>query len=129
MDEEFLIQETENTAIIAMIIEAIFGLGGALGMGWLYVGNFGRAALIFAGYLILCTLEAVLGFITIGMAAFCFAPLNILAIAFSSIKLRNHVRDTGATGSMLYVLIAFILFITFSVIVVAALIILLSGNL
>ena len=127
MEEEILIQENENTAIIAMIIEIIFGFGGALGMGWLYVGNFGRAALIFTGYLVFCVIEAIIGVITIGMAAFCFAPLNILIIAFSSVKLRDRIRQTGATGSFLYMLIAFILFIALVIILIAVIIFFVSG--
>jgi hypothetical protein len=126
--EEELIQETENTAIIAIIIEIIFGLGGALGMGWLYVGNFGMAALIFTGYLVFCIVEAILGLITLGFAAFCLAPLNFLFIAFSSIKLRDRIRQTGATGSFLYVIIAFILFVALVVVIVAVLIFFLAGE-
>jgi hypothetical protein len=109
MSFEFPSEDTENTGLIATIIEAVFGLAGALGMGWLYVGEFGKAALIFTGYLIFCLLEAFLTVVTIGMAGICLAPLNVLAIAISSIKLREMVRETGATGSFLYVLIAFIL--------------------
>jgi hypothetical protein len=126
--DDYPIQDEENTSLIAIIIEIIFGLGGALGMGWLYVGNFGRAALIFTGYIVFCIIEAILGFVTIGMAAFCFAPLNMLAIAFSSIKLREYIRWTGATGSMLYVVIAFVLFLTFAVIAVAVVIFFLIGG-
>jgi len=126
--DDYPIQDEENTSLIAIIIEIIFGMGGALGMGWLYVGNFGRAALFFIGYIVFCIVEAVLGFVTLGMAAFCFAPLNILAIAFSSIKLREYVRYTGVTGSMLYVVIAFILFLAFAVIAVAVVIFFLMGG-
>jgi hypothetical protein len=126
--DEYPIQNEDNTSLIAIIIEIIFGMGGALGMGWLYVGNFGRAALIFTGYIIFCIIEAVLGFITLGMAAFCFAPLNVLAIAFSSVKLREYIRHTGAIGSMLYVVIAFVLFLAFAVIAVAVVIFFLLGG-
>jgi hypothetical protein len=125
---KYPIPDEENTALIAIIIEIIFGLGGALGMGWLYVGSYGRAALIFTSYIIFCIIEAVLAFVTIGLAAFCFAPLNMFAIAFSSIKLRENIRQTGATGSMLYVVVAFILFLAFAVIVVALVIFFLVGG-
>jgi len=98
--------ENDTTEIIAIIIEIIFGLVGALGMGWLYVSSFGMAVLIFIGYLIFCIFETYLIVSAWGLAGFCLAPLNILAIAFSSYKLRDWIRETGASGNFLYIMIA-----------------------
>jgi hypothetical protein len=98
--------ENNTTEIIAIIIEILFGLVGALGMGWLYVGSFGVAALIFISYLIFCVFETYLIVVPWGLVGFCLAPLNLLAIAFSSYKLRDRIRQTGASGNFLYVLIA-----------------------
>ena len=128
MEDEYPLQDRENTAVISMIIEIIFGLTGALGMGWLYVGDFGKAALISSAYLVFCLFEAFFIVVSIGIAAFCFAPVNILVIAVSSIKLREHVRNTGATGNFLYLIIAFIFVIALVVVVVAASILILTGR-
>lgn len=98
--------EKDITEIIAIIIEVLFGLVGALGMGWLYISSFGVAALIFFGYLLFCIFETYLILEVWGLAGFCLTPLNLLAIAFSSFKLRDRIRETGANGNFIYILVA-----------------------
>ncbi len=106
MTIESPLDEKDVTEIIAMIIEILFGLVGALGMGWLYISNFGVAALIFFGYLVFCIFETYLIVAVWGLTGFCLAPLNLLAIAFSSFKLRDRIRETGAAGNFIYILVA-----------------------
>jgi hypothetical protein len=109
MTMESPFDEKDITEIIAIIIEVLFGLVGALGMGWLYISSFAVAAAIFIGYLILCVFETYLIVEAWGLVGFCLAPLNLLAIAFSSFKLRARIREVGASGNFLYILIACVL--------------------
>ncbi len=97
---------SDSTDTIAMVIEIIFGLFGLLGMGWLYIGNFGIAILALVGYWILLGIEGVIITISGGLCGCLFFPLNIVLIIVSGIKTRDNVRRTGATGSILYVIVA-----------------------
>jgi len=89
-----------------MIIEIVFGIFGLMGMGWLYVGNFLYAILIFAGFFILLLIEVGVITLTFGICACLFLPLNIVIAVVSGLRVRDHVRQTNAKGSVLYVIIA-----------------------
>ncbi len=102
---------TDSTDSIAMILEIIFGLFGGLGMGWLYVGSYGTAALMFFGYLVLFSIEAFFVVITGGLLACITLPVNIAIAIISGIRVRDHVRTSGAQGACLNVVIAFALFL------------------
>ncbi|HSM58461.1 MAG TPA: hypothetical protein VK879_20065 [Candidatus Sulfomarinibacteraceae bacterium] len=99
-------QKSDSTDSIAMIIEIIFGIFGVLGMGWLYAGNIAVGVAAFLGFLILIGLEFVGLFVTFGIAACLIIPVNIAIAAISGIKVRDYVRNTGAQGNVLYVIIA-----------------------
>jgi hypothetical protein len=96
----------DSTDTIAMVIEIVFGVFGLMGMGWLYVGNFLYAALIFIGFVILLTIEVVLITLTAGFCACVAFPLNLVIVIVSGLRVRDYVQRTGAKGSVLYVVIA-----------------------
>jgi hypothetical protein len=56
--------------------------------------------------LIFCIFETYLIVEVWGLAGFCLAPLNLLAIAFSSYKLRDRILETDANGNFVYILVA-----------------------
>ncbi len=100
---------SDSTDTIAMIIEIVFGLFGLLGLGWLYVGNFVFSLAFLFGYWILLAIEGVIIAFSGGLCGCLFFPLNIVLIVVSGIKVRDHVRRTGASGSILYVIVALVL--------------------
>ena len=97
---------SDSTDTIAMIIEIVFGLFGLLGLGWLYVGNFVLSIAILIGYWVLLAIEGVIIAFSGGLCGCLFLPLNIVLIVVSGIKVRDYVRRTGASGSILYVIVA-----------------------
>jgi len=105
MSNQHNIQAGESSdAQIASAVEAIFGLFGILGMGWLYAGNIGLSIAIFAGYAVLAFVEFWIALATLGIAGCIIFPLNITIIIVSSFKVRDYVRRTGAKGSITYLL-------------------------
>lgn len=98
-------QKSESTDTIAMIIEIVFGIFGALGMGWLYAGNITAGVLIFLGYLVLLGIELLIISFTLGFALCLIVPVNIVIAAVSGIKVRDYVRNTGARGNVIYLIV------------------------
>ena len=98
--------EDDSTGLIALVIETIFGLFGVLGLGWLYVGNYGASLAIFIGYWILLGLELMVVGITGGLLACVTIPLNIVLVVVSGIKAREYALKTGARGSIGHVILA-----------------------
>jgi len=100
--------QADSTDIITMIIEIVFGLFGILGMGWLYVGNFPVAVGAFIGFAIVVFIETAVAGLTLGIALCFIIPLNLAIAIISGIRARDYVRQTGATGSVLYVVGGFV---------------------
>ncbi len=98
--------ETDSTGLIALIVEVVFGLFGLLGLGWLYVGNYGMALAVFVGYWVLLGVELVVVGITGGLLACFTIPLNLVLLAVSGIKAREYALKTGARGSIGHVIVA-----------------------
>ena len=105
----------DSTDTTALIIEIVFGLFGILGVGWLYVGNFAAAVLVFLGFGVLVVAETIAVFFTLGFAACLVVPVNIAVAIISGIRVRDHVRRTGATGSL-----ANLLFVIVGIVVIVA---------
>lgn len=78
-------------------------------MGWLYVGNFVNAIIIFIGYWIFIGIETFLATITLGFSLCLSVPLHLVLIVVSGIKVRDYVHRTGAKGSVMYVIVATII--------------------
>lgn len=99
------LKQSDSSDSIALILEIVFGFFGILGTGWLYAGNItiGLAALI--GYLVLIGIETAGIFVTFGLAGCIVVPLNIAIVVVSGIKARDYVRNTGAQGNALYVVL------------------------
>ncbi len=104
----------DSTDTIAMIIEIVFGLFGMMGMGWIYMGNFLIGGGLFVGWLIVVLVAVLipttLSLTVIGAVTWCclacMPPLNITVALISGIRLRDYVRNTGAKGSVLYLILA-----------------------
>lgn len=115
--------KAESTDTIAMIIEIVFGLFGIMGMGWIYVGNLPLGIGLFIGWLIIVliaflsptlitTLTMGLGVVTYCCLAL-LPPLNIVGAIVSGIRARDYVRNTGAKGSILHLILAAIIGVIF----------------
>ena len=117
--------KSDSSDSIAMLLEIIFGFFGILGMGWLYAGNFVVAIAATIGFLIVFLLEIAISIGTLGFAACCFVPINLAIIVMSGLKARDYVRNTGAHGSILYVIIAVII----GAVIICGGIVLLTGGL
>jgi len=106
----------DSTDTVAMIIEIVFGLFGVMGMGWIYVGNFLVGIGLFIGWLVVVLIAflspTLITALTVGIGAVtycCLAlmpPAGIAVAIVSGIRLKDYVRNTGARGSVLYLLIA-----------------------
>lgn len=95
----------DSSDTIAMILEIVFGFFGILGMGWLYAGNIPVAIGAFVGFLIVALIEIFIATITLGFAACFIVPFNLVIAIISGLRARDYMRNTGAPGSVLYVVI------------------------
>ena len=98
-------EKTESTDTIAILLEIVFGLFGIMGMGWLYAGSIPVAILLMLGYWAFLVLEVFVVGITAGFASCCFVPLNLTVVIISGFRVRDHVRRSGAQGSIMYVIV------------------------
>ena len=100
--------QSDSSDTIAMVIEIVFGFFGILGMGWLYAGNFPIAIGAFIGYAIVIFIETAVAGLTLGFALCIIIPINLVIIVVSGIRARDYVRNSGASGSILYLVLGFI---------------------
>lgn len=108
MERQPINTTNDSSDTIAMIIEIVFGLFGILGMGWLYAGNIGMAVGAFIGYIIVVFIElAVIG-LSLGLAMCITIPINLVIVILSAIRVRDYVRNSGAHGSILYLVLGFV---------------------
>jgi hypothetical protein len=108
--------KNDSTDTLAMIIEGVFGFFGLLGVGWMYVGSVGKGLLMMLGMWVFIAVESIVGVLTGGLAMCLFVPLHLVALVFSAIKVRDHVRQTGAQGSGTVIIVAIIAMVVFCVI-------------
>ena len=87
-----------------MIIESVFF--GILGMGWLYAENIAVGITVFVGFSTLLFIEVATA--TIGIALCVIIPLNIALAVVSGLRVRDHMRNTGKSGSVLHVIVGII---------------------
>ena len=78
---------------IAFILEILPGLFGFLGFGWIYSGNTTTGLLILFGYLAWIVVAVIIDIATGGLACFCTLPVNIAAIAISTVMLNNYTKQ------------------------------------
>ena len=100
----------DSTDTIAMVVEIVFGLFGIMGMGWVYVGRLGTGIGLFAGWLIAVLTTTVLvtvltAFLGVGCLVI-LVPMQLVIAIVSSLRVRDYVRKTGATGSVGNLIIA-----------------------
>ena len=100
---------SDSSDTIAMVIEIIFGFFGILGMGWLYAGNIPVAVAVFIGFLVVAFIEIAIATATLGIAACIIVPLNLAVAVISGLKARDYVRNSGARGSLVNVIIGIVL--------------------
>jgi hypothetical protein len=99
-----------------MIIEIVFGLFGLMGLGWIYAGNFAVGVGLFMGWFILILIAllspTVLTAVSLGLGAFtyvclcCLPPLGLAVAVASGLRLRDYVRNTQASGNVMYLVAA-----------------------
>ncbi|MCD4738205.1 MAG: hypothetical protein K8R89_02970 [Anaerolineae bacterium] len=105
----------DSSDTIAMVIEIVCGIFGMLGMGWIYVGNYIVGIGLFVGWLVMLfvgmLIPTLLTTVTLGIGAFsycCLPPLGIVGAVISGLRLRDYVRNTGAQGNVVFLIIAII---------------------
>lgn len=99
---------SDSSDTIAMILEILFGFFGIMGMGWLYAGNIPIAVVLFVGFLVVAFIEMAIATATLGIAACLIVPFNLAVAIISGLRARDHVRNTGANGSIAYVILAIV---------------------
>ena len=99
---------SDSSDTIAMIIEIVFGLFGILGMGWLYVKNIPIAIAAFVGFAIIVFIEFTILAGTLGFALCVVIPFNLVVAVISGFRVRDHVRNTGAIGSVPHLVIGIV---------------------
>ena len=99
---------SDSSDTIAMMLEIIFGFFGILGMGWLYAWNVPIAAVLFVGFLIVAFIEVAVATATLGIALCLIVPFNLAVAVISGLRARDHVRNTGAHGSIAYVVLGIV---------------------
>jgi len=100
-------QESSDPTV-ALIVEIIFGLGGVLGLGWLYAGNIAISLMVFFGYVVLVFIEFWIVALSFGLAGCIILPLNLVMIVISGFKARDYMRNTGASGSIARLLLGLV---------------------
>ena len=108
-NHQMVTSPSDSSDTIAMMLEIVFGIFGILGMGWLYAGNIPVAIGAFVGFLILALIEMAIATLTLGFAACFILPVNLSIAVVSGIKARDYVRNTGAHGSVMYVILGVVL--------------------
>ncbi len=112
-------ERSDSTDTIAMVIEVVFGLFGLMGMGWIYVGNLPVGIGLLAGWFTLVFVAflspTVLSAITYGLGIITYCclvllpPAGLAGALVSGLRVRDYVRNTGARGSVLYLVIAVVI--------------------
>ncbi|MCZ7672064.1 MAG: hypothetical protein M5U34_35530 [Chloroflexi bacterium] len=100
---------SDSSDTIALMLEIIFGVFGILGMGWLYAGNIPIAIVAFWGFIIIVFIEFAIVTATLGIAACVILPINLAIVVISGLRARDYVRNSGAHGSIVYVILAIVL--------------------
>ena len=99
---------SDSSDTIAMMLEIVFGFFGIMGMGWLYAGNIPVAVMAFVGFLIVAFIEMGIATATLGIAACLIIPFNLAVAIVSGLRARDFVRNTGAHGSVIYVVLGIV---------------------
>ena len=110
--------ELDRVASNTRILEVVFGLFGGFGLGWLYAGNYGVAIAL----LIFSVFYSVIGWsiitLSIGICACIYLPIS-LAIAFlSGNNARAWAMKNRANGSIIRVIVGFIILIVVVIVLV-----------
>ena len=82
----------QDRTTLAIILEAICGLFGVMGIGWLISGRTSTGVILLVGYLVWVAVAFVLMLLTFGLFAFCFAPIHLAVVAVSTYLLYNRLK-------------------------------------
>lgn len=77
-------------------------------MGWLYAGNILVSVLCFVGFMILVFVEAAVVGVTLGLGACLIIPFNLAIGVVSGLRVRDYVRNSGAKGSLIYLILGLV---------------------
>lgn len=91
--------DVETTGWIALVLEAIFGWFGILGVGQAYVGRLGLGIGLFFGWLILLFVLGVLSAATLGIMACLTVPVWVAGPVISGLLARRYALAYQVTGS------------------------------
>jgi hypothetical protein len=77
---------------IALILEIVLGLFGIYGVGWLYSNKTNVGLSLLIGGIVWAIIAIAITVVTGGFALFCTIPVNLCAVAVSSIQLNGYIN-------------------------------------
>lgn len=78
---------------IALVLEILPGLFGFLGFGWIYAGNTSAGIIWLVGFLGWTVVATIISFATGGVGIFCWLPVSIAGITFSTASLNKYTNN------------------------------------
>ena len=97
--------EVQAASTTSLILEAVFGLSGILGLGHMYSGRVARGIGLMVFWWIYIAIAVFLSSITAGLAAFLLGPIYVAFPLLSGVNASAYVKKTQATVSWTPVLI------------------------
>ncbi|MEO7001437.1 MAG: hypothetical protein ABI068_06520 [Ktedonobacterales bacterium] len=89
----------QDRATLAIVLEAVCGLFGVMGVGWLISGRTSTGVILLAGYLGWLAVATLLFILTFGLFVVCFAPIHLAVVAVSTVMLYNHLKPQIPTSA------------------------------
>lgn len=91
--------DVETTGWIALVLEAIFGWFGILGVGQAYVGRLALGIGLFLGWLLVLGVLVALSVVTFGIVACLMVPVWVAVPVVSGLLARRYALAYQLTGS------------------------------
>jgi len=90
---------TQGAGTTALVLEAVFGIFGLLGIGHVFTGRVRSGIGLLLGWWVYMVVAFFVSLVTLGFAACLFIPISIAVPVISGIQARTHIQQTGGTGS------------------------------
>jgi hypothetical protein len=88
--QQIVSPEVQSTATIALVLELVFGLFGALGLGNIYAKRTGLGIAIMLGWWVYLAVAIGVTLATVGIAGLCFGPIGLAIPIISGVMVRSY---------------------------------------
>lgn len=88
-----VVQPQQNNNTLAIVLEAIGGLFGFFGIGWLVAGETTAGLILLIGGFVWVIAAIALTVATIGLFAICVVPINLAVMITSTVILINRLKE------------------------------------